>query len=185
MLCYTMEEFLKKYLLTLSEENKNFIIELKDKYKISFNKIINKIIQKSKENLQDNSNLIDNKNFHYSDLKKEIRIKITDDEYRLLKNLSTESGYTTPTKQARLILLNHLNQNKFYSKIELDEFIKTRSDINKVGQNLYQLLKALRERNFVRINDSVLEKTINEINDKIDELCLELNNIIMNSKSRI
>ncbi|EAJ1462672.1 hypothetical protein CYI55_07805, partial [Campylobacter upsaliensis] len=82
-------------------------------------------------------------------------------------------------------LINSLNENKYFTNLELDEFIKTRTEINAVGKNIYQLLKILRAGNSVKINEDNLKNTIDIINEKIDILSASLGKIIEINNQRI
>ncbi|ECK6873609.1 hypothetical protein FSE89_05865, partial [Campylobacter upsaliensis] len=81
--------------------------------------------------------------------------------------------------------INSLNENKYFTNLELDEFIKTRTEINAVGKNIYQLLKILRAGNSVKINEDNLKNTIDIINEKIDILSASLGKIIEINNQRI
>ncbi|ECQ1434341.1 hypothetical protein FYY66_08040 [Campylobacter jejuni] len=116
---------------------------------------------------------------------KEIRIKLTDKEFKLLKENAINNNFKSATKEAKFLLINSLNKYKFFSNDNILEFIKTRTEINAIGKNLYQLLKVLRSRNFIKINDENFKNTINNLNDKLDLLLEQLGIIIEKNNQRI
>lgn len=181
---------MKKYLLSIDEKNMIYLNEIKNNTKASIKKIINYIIANYKENNGFNNienNLVIN---HHSDTfekkkMKEIRIKISEDEFNLLKEIATQNGFSSVSKEVSFRLINSLNENKYFTNLELDEFIKTRTEINAVGKNIYQLLKILRAGNSVKINEDNLKNTIDTINAKIDILSDSLGKIIEINNQRI
>ncbi|HEF3555968.1 TPA: hypothetical protein R9123_000929, partial [Campylobacter upsaliensis] len=106
-------------------------------------------------------------------------------EINTLKEISKKSGFSSVTKQAKFLLLNSIKNEKLFTNLELDEFIKTRTEINAVGKNIYQLLKILRAGNSVKINEDNLKNTIDIINEKIDILSASLGKIIEINNQRI
>ncbi|EMU7148692.1 hypothetical protein AAAB26_001606, partial [Campylobacter upsaliensis] len=90
---------MKKYLLSIDEKNMIYLNEIKNNTKASIKKIINYIIANYKENNGFNNienNLVIN---HHSDTfekkkMKEIRIKISEDEFNLLKEIATQNRFS-------------------------------------------------------------------------------------------
>lgn len=174
---------MKKYLLTIDKRNLDYLNKIKSETNTSINKIINYIIANYKENNGFNNienNLVIN---HHSDTfekkkMKEIRIRLNEYEFDLLKEIALYNGFKNASKEAKLRLINSLNKNKLFTNLELIEFIKTRTEINTIGKNIYQLLKVVRGRNLVKINDDNLKNTIDYIRDKIDILSDKLGKVI-------
>ncbi|EAK6758892.1 hypothetical protein E5Z36_08455, partial [Campylobacter upsaliensis] len=89
---------MKKYLLSIDEKNMIYLNEIKSNTKASIKKIINYIIANYKENNGFNNienNLVIN---HHNDTfekkkMKEIRIKISKDEFNLLKEIATQNRF--------------------------------------------------------------------------------------------
>ncbi|ALW49306.1 hypothetical protein ACMU1B_001747 [Campylobacter jejuni] len=181
---------MKKYLLTIEIKNFNYLNKIKLETKTSLNKIINYIIKEYREknknsNIKNDYKLIDNSNIIMDKETKEIRIKLTDKEFKLLKENAINNNFKSATKEAKFLLINSLNKYKFFSNDNILEFIKTRTEINAIGKNLYQLLKVLRSRNFIKINDENFKNTINNLNDKLDLLLEQLGIIIEKNNQRI
>lgn len=123
--------------------------------------------------------------FYTSDENKIIKLKLTENEVNILKEISKNTGFSSITKQAKFLLLNSIKNEKLFTNIEIDEFIKTRTEINAIGKNIYQLLKILRSGNSVKINENNLNKTMDNIRDKIDILSDQLGAIIEKNNERI
>ncbi|EEU7331508.1 hypothetical protein HEI39_000935, partial [Campylobacter jejuni] len=109
----------------------------------------------------------------------------TENEVNILKEISKNTGFSSITKQAKFLLLNSIKNEKLFTNIEIDKFIKTRTEINAIGKNIYQLLKILRSGNSVKINENNLNKTMDNIRDKIDILSDQLGTIIEKNNERI
>ncbi|KDA36328.1 hypothetical protein N218_09365, partial [Campylobacter jejuni K5] len=164
--------------------------KIKSETNTSINKIINYIIKEYQENsndiyLKNNFDLISNNKINENKKMKEIRIRLNEDEFDLLKEIALYNGFKNASKEAKLRLINSLNKNKLFTNFELIEFIKTRTEINTIGKNIYQLLKVVRGRNLVKINDDNLKNTIDYIRYKIDILSDKLGKVIEINNQRI
>ncbi|EAJ1255098.1 hypothetical protein A0Y59_07960 [Campylobacter lari] len=181
---------MKKYLLTIDKRNLDYLNKIKSETNTSINKIINYIIKEYQENsndiyLKNNFDLISNNKMNENKKMKEIRVRLNEDEFDLLKEIALYNGFKNASKEAKLRLINSLNKNKLFTNLELIEFIKTRTEINTIGKNIYQLLKVVRGRNLVKINDDNLKNTIDYIRDKIDILSDKIGKIIEINNQRI
>ncbi|EOC6529112.1 hypothetical protein ACKFC9_001829 [Campylobacter jejuni] len=168
--------------VNIDDENIKFLYQLKKKSKISINKIINYMIR---EVLNGNKkfSLIDNDD--NLELEKEIRIKLTSKEKEKLDEFSNFIGFNNSTSGARFIILNSLHKEKFFTKAEVNEFIMMRYEINAIGKNIFQLLKNLRERNFIVIKDNDIESMINDTRKSIEVLSEKLEKLIDRNNERI
>lgn len=168
--------------VNIDDENIKFLYQLKKKSKISINKIINYMIR---EVLNGNKkfSLIDNDD--NSELEKEIRIKLTSKEKEKLDEFSNFIGFNNSTSGARFVILNSLHKEKFFTKAEVNEFIMMRYEINAIGKNIFQLLKNLRERNFMVIKDNDIESMINDARKSIEVLSEKLEKLIDRNNERI
>ncbi|MBX1306198.1 hypothetical protein I9X12_01730, partial [Campylobacter jejuni] len=106
---------MKKYLLTIEIKNFDYINKIKLETKTSFNKIINYIIKEYREknkdsNIKNDFKLIDNSNIIMDKETKEIRIKLTDKEFKLLKENAINNNFKSATKEAKFLLINSLNK---------------------------------------------------------------------------
>ncbi|EDP6611415.1 hypothetical protein FVY21_08470, partial [Campylobacter jejuni] len=105
---------MKKYLLTIEIKNFNYLNKIKLETKTSLNKIINYIIKEYREknknsNIKNDYKLIDNSNIIMDKETKEIRIKLTDKEFKLLKENAINNNFKSATKEAKFLLINSLN----------------------------------------------------------------------------
>ncbi|EMF4797342.1 hypothetical protein V3621_001775 [Campylobacter coli] len=168
--------------VNIDDENIKFLYQLKKKSKISINKIINYMIR---EVLNGNKkfSLIDNDD--NQELTKEIRIKLTSKEKEKLDEFSNFIGFNNSTSGARFVILNSLHKEKFFTKAEVNEFIMMRYEINAIGKNIFQLLKNLRERNFIVIKDNDIESMINDTRKSIEVLSEKLEKLIDRNNERI
>ncbi|ELZ2420758.1 hypothetical protein THJ86_001056 [Campylobacter coli] len=168
--------------VNIDDENIKFLYQLKKKSKISINKIINHIIREV-SNGNKKFSLIDNDD--NQELTKEIRIKLTIKEKEKLDEFSNFIGFNNSTSGARFVILNSLHKEKFFTKAEVNEFIRMRYEINAIGKNIFQLLKNLRERNFVIIKDKDIETMINDTRESIEVLSEKLEKLIDRNNERI
>lgn len=166
--------------IKVSKDDKIILEYIKSETNASYSKIISILLKKF------NSCDTDEKNkFYTSDENKIIKLKLTENEVNILKEISKNTGFSSITKQAKFLLLNSIKNEKLFTNIEINEFIKTRTEINAIGKNIYQLLKILRSGNSVKINENNLNKTMDNIRDKIDILSDQLGAIIEKNNERI
>lgn len=175
----------KSFLIKVNQEDKIMLERIKKATNIPFSKILRYLLNLyfQDENISDS--IVIQKYKFYSNEKHTISIKLTREEYENLKTLCKENGFSSITKQAKFLLLNSIKNEKLFTNIEIDEFIKTRTEINAIGKNIYQLLKILRSGNSVKINENNLNKTMDNIRDKIDILSDQLGAIIEKNNERI
>lgn len=168
--------------VNIDDENIKFLYQLKKKSKISINKIINYMIR---EVLNGNKKFSLINNDDNLELTKEIRIKLTSKEKEKLDEFSNFIGFNNSTSGARFVILNSLHKEKFFTKAEVNEFIMMRYEINAIGKNIFQLLKNLRERNFIVIKDNDIESMINDTRKSIEVLSEKLEKLIDRNNERI
>ncbi|EMK6238263.1 hypothetical protein V9J04_001768, partial [Campylobacter jejuni] len=117
---------MKKYLLTIDKINLDYLNKIKSETNTSINKIINYIIKEYQENsndiyLKNNFDLISNNKINENKKMKEIRIRLNEDEFDLLKEIALYNGFKNASKEAKLRLINSLNKNKLFTNFELIE----------------------------------------------------------------
>ncbi|WP_257933370.1 hypothetical protein UPTC17655_a0040 (plasmid) [Campylobacter lari] len=176
---------MKKTNIYFDEKSYSYLVRLKKEMKVSFSKIINTILKNIYDNEKENINTIDKINYQNNEPKKEIRFKLTEDEYKIFSDFAKKNGNGTATKQIRILTLNHIYKDKFFDKNYIDEFILARTEINTIGRNIYQLLKILRSGKSVRVNEKNLEKSFEDISINIEKLSKELEKIILKNNERI
>ncbi|ENT5881303.1 hypothetical protein ACFD88_001633 [Campylobacter coli] len=175
--------------IKVSKDDKIILEYIKSETNASYSKIISILLKKFNSCDTDEKNKINDEisknKFYTSDENKIIKIKLTENEVNILKEISKNTGFSSITKQAKFLLLNSIKNEKLFTNIEIDEFMKTRTEINAIGKNIYQLLKILRSGNSVKINENNLNKTMDNIRDKIDILSDQLGVIIEKNNERI
>ncbi|EKQ4064687.1 hypothetical protein P4893_001890 [Campylobacter jejuni] len=175
--------------IKVSKDDKIILEYIKSETNASYSKIISILLKKFNSCDTDEKNKINDEisknKFYTSDENKIIKLKLTENEVNILKEISKNTGFSSITKQAKFLLLNSIKNEKLFTNIEIDEFIKTRTEINAICKNIYQLLKILRSGNSVKINENNLNKTMDNIRDKIDILSDQLGAIIEKNNERI
>ncbi|EOX5999105.1 hypothetical protein ACPS9K_001697 [Campylobacter jejuni] len=175
--------------IKVSKDDKIILEYIKSETNASYSKIISILLKKFNSCDTDEKNKINDEisknKFYTSDENKIIKLKLTENEVNILKEISKNTGFSSITKQAKFLLLNSIKNEKLFTNIEIDEFIKTRTEINAIGKNIYQLLKILRSGSSVKINENNLNKTMDNIRDKIDILSDQLGAIIEKNNERI
>ncbi|EAB5255735.1 hypothetical protein R2Z11_001653 [Campylobacter jejuni] len=175
--------------IKVSKDDKIILEYIKSETNASYSKIISILLKKFNSCDTDEKNKINDEisknKFYTSDENKIIKLKLTENEVNILKEISKNTGFSSITKQAKFLLLNSIKNEKLFTNIEIDKFIKTRTEINTISKNIYQLLKILRSGNSVKINENNLNKTMDNIRDKIDILSEQLGAIIEKNNERI
>lgn len=174
-----------EYHIRLENENNNFISSLKHETNSSINIIINTIISNYMRQHTHTNSIASIYNKNNTKEVKEIRLKLSIDEYEFLKRSADMNGHNSVTKEAKFRLLNTLHNEKFYTAKETQLFIKLRTEINILGRNINQLLRYIQSKNILRIDTQNISKTMNTIYKKIDDLAKELEEIILRTNGRI
>ncbi|EGK8097859.1 hypothetical protein IO404_001614, partial [Campylobacter lari] len=112
---------MKKTNIYFDEKSYSYLLRLKKEMKVSFSKIINTILKNIYDNEKENINTIDKINYQNNEPKKEIRFKLTEDEYKIFSYFAKKNGNGTATKQIRILTLNHIYKDKFFDKNYIDE----------------------------------------------------------------
>ncbi|RAZ25702.1 hypothetical protein [Campylobacter hyointestinalis] len=174
--------------IKVSKDDKIILEYIKSETNSSYSKIISILLKKFNSCDTDEKNKINDEisknKFYTGDENKIIKLKLTENEVNILKEISKNTGFSSITKQAKFLLLNSIKNEKLFTNIEMDEFIKTRIEINAIGKNI-SILKILRSGNSVKINENNLNKTMDNIRDKIDILSDHLGTIIEKNNERI
>ncbi|CUU79306.1 hypothetical protein GZ989_011115 (plasmid) [Campylobacter fetus] len=175
--------------INIDEQNFKTLNTIKGETKISISKIINFLISKYAVNnkdikIKDNDDLLDIKKINLHEPIKQIRVRLTKQEYDFLSISAKKNGFNLTSKEIRYRLLNTINKNKYYTNLELEDFCKSRSEINTIGRNLNSLVKLLRTRNIIKFDDENFKKSIESLNTKIDNLSNELSEILIRSNQR-
>ncbi|CDF65964.1 hypothetical protein [Campylobacter fetus] len=144
----------KKYRqeVKLSNENYEFIKSLKEKEKTTFNEIINSMINLYRENP---------KHTNISRVKKSekqshrIYVTLTDTEYNFLKIQAIEHGFSSATKEVIFRLTNSMYDEKIFSNTDMNILLDALNNINKIGRNINELIRILKEKSNAKININI------------------------------
>lgn len=152
----------------ISKINHSMLEKNKEKTGLSINEIMNKIIYEYFEKNQEQNT----KEFKPSRLSKEIRIKLSDDEYIFLENEALLHGFSSVTKEIRFRLINSISNNKLFNNIEMKELSLAINDLNKIGRNINNLIVMLRDKFGLNVNLKVdnFSELFSSINSKISEI---------------
>lgn len=178
----------KGYVVKININDKDILEKIKKETNAPYSQIISKLLKmySSKDDKQKNQELeqIKENKFYYSDENKVLKIRLTSNEYDNLKNFCKSTGFKSVTKQAKFLILNLLHKEKFFHNTQINEFVKLRSEMARDYKNLYQLLKKLRERNFVKINDKVLADIVKNLDTNTEKLLESFGKIIEKNNER-
>ncbi len=176
----------KSFLIKVNQEDTIMLERIKKATNIPFSKILRYLLNLYfEDNNKSNSLVIQKYKFYSNSEKHTISIKITQEEYESLKTLCKENGFKSVTKQAKYLLLNSIHKEKFFNNNEIQHFVKIRSEMAKDYSNLYQLLKALRSKNLIKINDEALINMIKNINTNTQIILENFGKIVEKNKERI
>ncbi len=150
----------------LSKANYDFIQSLKEKENATFNEIINAMISRYLEDK--NNKLILTKKRKPIDHK--LTIFITQDEYYFLQEQAIYHGYSSATKELKFLLTNLIYNKAIFSNINMGEMQNAINDMNKLGRNINELIKILKEKKDAKINLNIdrIGSLLNDIYSKID-----------------
>lgn len=166
----------KKINFRLEESIYNNLKELSDKYNISMNLLINEIL-KSDECIEIQKKL---KLKNRSEDLVEFRFFIPKDEYEIFRDSSNKFGYKSPTSFFKFLIKKLLYKDMILNNIEIDEIKKTKTSINKLGNNLNMLLKELYKKEF-----GIDKDILNSINQNAKDIFLEIEKFNENIKRLI
>lgn len=167
--------------LKLEDDNILILENISKKSKIPVTRIINMLIS----TLDNKSEFLDNNLTNFKvDENAEIKIYLTNSEKEFLINQASINGAKSLSAEVKYRLLNTIYKNKYFTNIELSNFIKTKGEINTVGRNLNQLLKLLHTKSNLSVNDDVFKNMVKDIDNNVKNISNDLRDIIEKSRSR-
>ena len=158
----------------LSKENYEVIKSLKESENATFNEIINAMISRYTEN----------KNEKLARVKKrtpsnhKIIALLTQDEYTFLQEQAKYHGFSSATKELKFRLTNSIYSNGIFSNIEMKDMMIALTDLNKLGRNINELVRILKEKKDAKININIerIGDLLNNIYSKIDTIGSKITN---------
>lgn len=80
---------------------------------------------------------------------KSLRVNLSKDEYEILSKLAKKNGFNSVSKEVKFIILNAIYKNQsFFNNIEMADLKNAVGSVNKLGSNLNQILKNLRQKDY-------------------------------------
>ena len=161
----------------LDVENLNFLQTLKEKMGVkSLNEAINlllffwerdnKIIDAVKENyplLKIKRSELTRENI------KEVKNFFTDVEFKKLKQLAKDNGFSSVNKFSKFLVLSHLYDDKILSNDTINEFAKMNYLVKRIGINLNIFVKAIQQNTSASFEKDAIDNLINRINKQVQE----------------
>ena len=158
-------------------ENLNFLQTLKEKMGVkSLNEAINlllfflgrdnKIIDAVKENyplLKIKRSELTIENI------KEVKNFFTDVEFKKLKQLAKDNGFSSVNKFSKFLVLSHLYDDKILSNDTINEFAKMNYLVKRIGINLNIFVKAIQQNTSASFEKDAIDNLINRINKQVQE----------------
>ena len=169
-----MKKFVKKS-VTISNENYEKIKIFLSNNNIKFSNLINfslyQSFQASKEN--DLKLLVKGNN-----RSKSIRVELSQEEFEFLSNLAKSHGFNSAKQEIKFLLLNFISKDKIPTNIEMNNLQNAINNLNKLGRNINEIVKFLREKKSYEfnINFDKLKDILSQTNSQISEI----NSIITN-----
>lgn len=159
----------------IDRENQANIELVLKKYNIAFSTFINLVIYRFFENKYD-KNLKVNLTTNCNNKSKSIRVELSDKEYDFLLNLAKYNGFNSVKQEIKFLLLNSIASEKLFNNIEMIELINATNDLNKLGRNINEIVKLLRQKKSYEfnVNFNKLADFFSDINNQI----LEINKLI-------
>lgn len=161
----------------LDVENLIFLQTLKEKMRVkSLNEAINlllfflgrdnKIIDAVKENyplLKIKRSELTRENI------KEVKNFFTDVEFKKLKQLAKDNGFSSVNKFSKFLVLSHLYDDKILSNDTINEFAKMNYLVKRIGINLNIFVKAIQQNTSASFEKDAIDNLINRINKQVQE----------------
>lgn len=167
--------------LKLEDDNIKILENISKNSKIPVTRIINMLIS-----TLDNKSEFMNNNLSTNPIEEdsELRINLTVFEKEFLIKQASINQSKTLSAEIKYRILNTMYKNKYFTNMELSNFMILKREINTIGRNLNQLLKLLHTKSNLSVDDNVFKNMLNDININIKELSKSLENIIEQSKNR-
>ena len=124
--------------LRIDDENYVRLLKAKEQKSSSINALINSALLEYFNKESDEKLLKENSDCKLSHT---IQIKLSDDEFNLLKDRAKTHGFKAATKELRLILINTLYENKFFSNLEMSKINLATSEFKRLGKNFYEAIE--------------------------------------------
>ncbi|WP_026803744.1 hypothetical protein [Aliarcobacter lanthieri] len=163
----------------LAPANLEILERLNQEYKIPITSLANSCIY---EKLGDKIKLLKEFDLSISSDEIDLKVRLYEHEKEYILNASKLTGINSLTGVIKYLLLNSIYEKRFINPIELEVFIKFKSEINSIGRNLHQILKHLNIHKELKSDELI--NTIQELNIKIDHTKQEIENLLKYTNKR-
>ena len=162
-----------KILLNFTDSNYEKLLQLKRNYKIPVTSLVNIIIN---EKIGSKIELLSK--YKFENEKSEIKFRINDSEKEYLLGSIKITGTNSLTQEIRYRLLNSIYKDKILNPNEFESLNKLKYEINKIGINIYQILKKINANTLLGNDMSILKDNLEELEIKLSSTKIELENAL-------
>ena len=162
-----------KILLNFTDSNYAKLLQLKRNYKIPITSLVNIIIN---EKIGGKIELLSK--YKFENEKSEIKFRINDSEKEYLLGSLKITGTNSLTQEIRYRLLNSIYKDKILNPNEFESLNKLKYEINKIGINIYQILKKINANTLLGNDMSILKDNLEELEIKLSSTKIELENAL-------
>ena len=162
-----------KILLNFTDSNYEKLLQLKRNYKIPVTSLVNIIIN---EKIGSKIELLSK--YKFENEKSEIKFRINDSEKEYLLGSLKITGTNSLTQEIRYRLLNSIYKDKILNPNEFESLNKLKYEINKIGINIYQILKKINANTLLGSDMSILKDNLEELEIKLSSTKIELENAL-------
>lgn len=100
---------------------------------------------------------------------KEVKNFFTDVEFKKLKQLAKDNGFSSVNKFSKFLVLSHLYDDKILSNDTINEFAKMNYLVKRIGINLNIFVKAIQQNTSASFEKDAIDNLINRINKQVQE----------------
>ena len=100
---------------------------------------------------------------------KEVKNFFTDVEFKKLKQLAKDNGFSSVNKFSKFLVLSHLYDDKILSNDTINEFAKMNYLVKGIGINLNIFVKAIQQNTSASFEKDAIDNLINRINKQVQE----------------
>jgi len=116
---------------------------------------------------------------------KTVKISLGDKETAELEAAKKAHGFTAMKHECEFRILNSLKEKKeYYTNMDIENFIKIRTELNAIGKNLNVIARKVRAQESAKIEIKNLEKFLEYIQDSIYKTVTVLRNEIEKNRER-
>ena len=100
---------------------------------------------------------------------KEVKNFFTDVEFKKLKQLAKDNGFSSVNKFSKFLVLSHLYDDKILSNDTINEFAKMNYLVKRIGINLNIFVITIQQNTSASFEKDAIDNLINRINKQVQE----------------